>query len=161
MNEYIISIISVIVLTGVAAIILPDGRLGKFVKGIFAILTLVVILSPITAFFSDDIDYNGDIFDEKEMIINSEFLDYIDFKRKENYQTDLEKMLDKLGYESDVEIYYTSEDYKFKVTKVLINLKNSVMKDEYGHIVISEEIFETVCTYLSIERNSVEIYEDN
>ena len=52
MKAYILSIAGVVLLSAVATIIAPSGKMGKFVKGMTKLMTLLVILSPLVSWVS-------------------------------------------------------------------------------------------------------------
>ena len=52
MKAYVLSIAGVVLLSAVAAIISPSGKMGKFIKGMTKLMTLLVILSPLISWVS-------------------------------------------------------------------------------------------------------------
>ena len=131
MKEYILSIVSVILLTAAVGIILPEGKTGKFIKGIFAVATLVVILTPLTkigdyipAFETE----SGDV----EIGYDEEYLDYMYDKKSEVYAAEIESYIQEKGCESDVEIVYDCADYEFHIVKVSTNLYFSGISETKG-----------------------------
>ena len=56
MNSYLLSISVIVFLTSIISLILPDGKMGKYVKSFFSILILLVIISPIFKFDEFDFD---------------------------------------------------------------------------------------------------------
>ena len=52
MKAYILSIAGAVLLSAVITIILPDGKMGKFVKGGLKLVILVVLVSPFVNFFT-------------------------------------------------------------------------------------------------------------
>ena len=156
MTEYILSIISVILLTGAAGIVLPEGKTGKFVKSVFAVATLVVILTPLIRWKNSSLP----AFDNDYSIEYDEnFLDYIDFKESEYRSGVIEKMLREEGYESLVQLYYERIDNEFKITKVLIFLQNSGISGQDEHIYIPSEIIQAVADYCGVGTDKVVVNE--
>ncbi len=158
MKEYILSIVSVILLTAAVGIILPEGKTGKFIKGIFAVATLVVILTPLTkigdyipAFETE----SGDV----EIGYDEEYLDYMYDKKSEVYAAEIESYIQEKGCESDVEIVYDCADYEFHIVKVSTNLYFSGISEEDEHIYIMSEIQKAVAQYCGIEEEKVQINE--
>lgn len=156
MTEYILSIISVILLTGAAGIVLPEGKTGKFVKSVFAVATLVVILTPLIRWKNSSLP----AFDNDYSIEYDEnFLDYIDFKESEYRSGVIEEMLREEGYESLVQLYYERIDNEFKITKVLIFLQNSGISGQDEHIYIPSEIIQAVADHCGVGTDKVVVNE--
>ena len=54
MKVWIISIGAVILMTVISLYIIPEGKLGKHVKGIFSVLIIFVIINPVINFDMDN-----------------------------------------------------------------------------------------------------------
>lgn len=51
MKAYILSIAGVVLLTAVVSIIVPNGKMGKFIQGLGKLLTLSVMIAPFASLF--------------------------------------------------------------------------------------------------------------
>ena len=71
MNEWIMSIVGITALGVLMDILLPEGETNKYIKGIFALFTVFVIIYPLPKIANGDFDYNAlfDIFSDFELII--------------------------------------------------------------------------------------------
>ena len=159
MKEWIISIVAVVLITSIVCLILPQGKMGKFIKNIFSILTMLVIIKPII--YLKDFDYNFDnLGSNNEVTIQENFLDYIYSKRIEEYKQNCLKITKDFGVENaSVEIYYDIDNQAIKITLIEINLRDSVILSDKGHIHIKEGIITNISTYLNVEKNMVVINE--
>jgi len=160
MKEYILSIISVILLTGVAGIILPDGKMGKFVKSVFALITLVIILNPLVSLMRQFTsgNYEPTFGNDAEIKEDVEFIDYIEFTRARLMSEKAEEALKEKGYEGTVEVIYESIDYNFKIKKIKVNLKNKVIDGVDKHINI-EEVKQAVADALAVKKELIVVNE--
>lgn len=61
MRGWIIAIVGVVVLGVLLEIILPDGEVTKYIRGIFSIIVVVVIVTPIAQILSGDKKFEFDI----------------------------------------------------------------------------------------------------
>ncbi|MFR6056225.1 MAG: hypothetical protein ACLUHK_06545 [Eubacteriales bacterium] len=156
MTEYILSIVSVILLTGAVGIILPEGKTGKFIKSVFAVATLVVILTPLINLKGQEVPAFGG---NDDVVYDEGYFDYIDYEKSESMSDTLEKILKDEGYESLVQVYYERVDNKFKVTKVLIFLQNPGISGQDEHIYIPSEIIQAVASYCGIGEDKVIVNE--
>ena len=57
MKDWIISIVSVVLITNIVCLILPQGKMGRFVKNIFSILTVLVIIKPLIYLKNGNFDF--------------------------------------------------------------------------------------------------------
>ena len=74
MKEWIISITAVILITNIVCLILPQDKIGKYIKGIFSLLTMLVVIKPIINV--KDFSYNYDkIAKFDEIVLQEHFLD--------------------------------------------------------------------------------------
>ncbi len=164
MSTWVINVGTVIVITTVAGFLVPDGKLGKYVKGIFSLLVLLVMIKPIFSINIDEIEFS-DLFSGKEISYQEDYLDYIYSKNNANCQEKVNNLLKNISVENaDVKIYHLiTNDYEFQISKVTINLKNAVINSDKEHIDIIDEIKKSVSNSLSIDYNSVEVngYERN
>ena len=58
MKAYILAILGVVVVGILVDIIIPSGKINKFIKSIYSIFVVMVILNPIIKFFNNHSDFN-------------------------------------------------------------------------------------------------------
>ncbi len=54
--SWLLKVAAVALLTVLADVILPSGQINKYVKGLMAVVLLIVLVSPVVALFRQDID---------------------------------------------------------------------------------------------------------
>ena len=52
LSAWVLSIVGIVVLTLMVDIIIPEGKTGKYIKGVFAMLTVFVIAMPLPKIFN-------------------------------------------------------------------------------------------------------------
>ena len=157
MKDYILSIISIILLATAVGIILPEGKTGKFIRGIFALVTLVVILTPLmSGQLETTIVQSGS---QNEIQYDEDFLHFIDYEKSQRYADSIRSYVTENGYECDMEITYENEEYRFKIIKVSVNLKNSGISNGDEHIYKISEMKQTIAEYCGIDEGKVYINE--
>ena len=52
MKTYILSIAGVVLLTAIISIVVPNGKMGKFIQGMGKLLTLTVMIAPFATLFT-------------------------------------------------------------------------------------------------------------
>ena len=157
---WVITICSVVLLTTIITIIVPNGKTAKVIKGVFALLTTLIIISPISNVVNNGFSFNS--FENGNIIeIQQEFIDYIGGKRVEEYKKGCDKILTDIGISNaQIEIKYTLDDNNvFSIKNVNVNLKSAVINSNSTHIDIIKDVKKALSQYLSISENEVDVYE--
>ena len=160
MKDWIISITTVILLTSIICLILPQGKMGKYIKSIFSLLTMLVIIKPIINIKESDFYYEQ-IVGADNFVLQDNFIEYINNKRIDVYKQNCLKIINDIGIKNpEIDINYVIEDNQnIKISFVKINLQNSVIISDKQHIDIKEEMITDIASYLNINKNMVAIYE--
>ena len=160
MTNYILSIVGVVFLGVLVDVIMPDGEMNKYVKGVFSIISLCIILSPIPAFFKKDFDIGNLFYDNAAITVDSDFLDATNKQIKKQYENTLVVKLKDAGFDNvEVEILYDVSNYNFRIKKVILNITNMVISTNMPHINKYTEIVEITKKYLSVEESDIVINE--
>ena len=160
MKSWIISLGCIIIISALITMLLPEGKLGKFIKYYFSLIIMIVVIQPISKINNYNLNYDF-IFNEKQINIQLDYLEYVTEKRINNHILDCKKIAENLGIR-DVLIdinYNIDEKGEIILNKVYINLKNSVIISDKAHINIIVELKDSICDYLAIEEEQVVIYE--
>jgi len=160
MNSWLIGVVAIVFLISVLAIIIPEGRLGSFIKPFLSLTVVIVVFYPVFtgdsgSFFSKDTAaYRRIDYDEK-------YLSSMFDKKIENYQKNCVEILEKSGItNAPVKIKYNvKEDYSISIIKAFINLSDAVISSEKEHIDLLSEIKRDICDYLIIEEKDIIINE--
>ena len=72
MNAWLLSIVGVVSLGVLLEILLADGETAKYIKGVFALAVVLILVAPLPKFLNKDFDLND--FFGKEMQTQTTFL---------------------------------------------------------------------------------------
>ncbi len=160
MKQWTYSISAIVILASIIMIILPNGRTSTIIKSIFSLVIMLVIISPIKSLTNKEYTFEN-MFEENNLIIQEDYLEYITQKKLYIYKENVIKILENLGIKNATfEYEYTVSDlYEISFNKVFINLKNSVIQSENNHIIITENIKNSLSEYLEINKEFIEIYD--
>ncbi len=160
MKDWITSITSIIMITTIFSLIMPEGRMGKYIKAMFSILIIFLIVQPIIQLKNDQTSFTQ-IISENKMELQTNYIDYMTQKKVSTYQVECIKKIEEKGVKNaDVSIkYQLLENGDFNIVLVQINLENSVIISNKEHIDILEEITFSVANFLMINEDLVTIYE--
>lgn len=160
MKEWIISVGAVILITAIASLILPEGKMGNYLKGIFAFIVILVILQPIFSIRNIEPNLDG-ILDSNNVVLQDNYMDYVYDKKGQSISNNCTHILNKMGI-SDAEIlikFEKNDDYKNLIKNVQINLENAVIISDKEHIDIIEEIKIAISNFLNINIDKVVVNE--
>ena len=80
MSIWITSIVGVVTLGVLLDIIVPEGEINKYIKAVFALVTVLVIVAPLPRLIEADFDI-GNLFNEPgEMQTDESFLQQVDWQ---------------------------------------------------------------------------------
>ena len=157
MKNWVLSIGIIIIVISILTIILPSNKLGKLTKGIFSLIIILVIIQPIISFSNNNYQI-GDI-EYSEIIIQNDFIDYVNFTKIENLKQKCNQILKNYEIEgATVDILYENTNYTLIIEKCVINLSNAVINSNEEHIYIIKETKNLISELLLIDESKV-IYE--
>lgn len=160
MKEWVISVTVTVFSTSVISLILPSGKLSKYIKSIFSLIMVFVILQPVFKLRDVKFDFEA-VFNESEFVYQSDYLDYVNNKKIENYKENCVILLKDIGvenFETDI-IFSVNETSEIIVEKVVINLQNSVINSDKDHIDIIVDVKNVISEYFKISVCNVVVYE--
>ena len=128
MTGWILGIVGVVFLGVMVEIITPNGKTNLFIKSIFALVFMYVVMSPVLKLVKTSGLEFSEIFGKQE---TDEYLEQLILENKfkiENYLKENEIE----GVSVEIEGYSTAND--FIIDKVYVNLSNLVINEKYKHI---------------------------
>lgn len=150
MKEWLLSIVGVVFLSILFDLICPSGKINKFSKGIFGIISIAIILSPI---LNLKIDINENSY------VSSDLIENINKSKAEVYEKQIEAYLKEQGIDGvSVEVEYTLSENDFDITFVNIDSSNIVLSENLMNINKYEVIAKMVSQKFSISEERILIY---
>lgn len=159
LGGWILSILGVAVIGAVADLVLPSGRMNKFVKSVFAAVTVLLIVLPLPSLLQNGCD-KGKFLLNEDVPLQDDYLAYTASVKKEKLVQGLRAALESDGITlGDVEIDGDFSASVPRVEKVRINLSQVVMRGQTEHIHKYTTVRTKVAAYLTIDEDAVELYE--
>lgn len=154
MSGYLLSLLGVILLGVLVDAILPSGSTSKYISGIFAIIVMFVMISPVITWLKNDYKIT-EYFTTTEIQLNDKLLYSINNNKLNALEVEIQQELEDSGFAGvivDIKFELVAEDVK--ITQVLVDLnklvinKNLVNINKYvyirqvvqAHIAVSEEV---------------------
>ena len=134
MGGYLLSILGVVILGVVIDAILPSGGTSKYISGIFAIIVMFVIISPVLTWVKKG--YNiKDYFTLQDITLDEKLLYNINNSKFTELEKEIEQELSDNGYTNvKVDIQFNIESTNVKISQVLVDLSNLVINENYVNI---------------------------
>ncbi len=144
---WIISVVGVILLSVLTDVLLPEGQMNKYVKGIFSILLIFVIIAPLADFIRKDIEIsdllNFDMESDGIVVEKSEIVEM-----EESLHSDLET----LGIQCEKVVIFSRENNINTIVGVNVFLKE---KKEEKQVDMIRKI---ITNKINIEQEKIFIY---
>lgn len=146
MSGWVLSVTAVICLTVLLDIIMPDGQMKKYVKGIVSIIVIFVIITPLASIAVGEFDLT-----KGNITIDSDMLDNLESTSDRYRETQLEAMLSDDDITADVKI---ENDNGKKKVEVII--QNQVLSENEMNI-LKQKVKDTVTDFLGIDSGGVSV----
>ena len=144
MSGWVLSVTAVVCLTVLLDIIMPDGQMKKYVKGIVSIIVIFVIVTPLASLAVGKFDLT-----KGNITIDSDMLESLESTSDRYREIQLESMLSEDGITADVKI--VSENGKKKVEVII---QNQVLSENEMNI-LKQKVSKTVAEFLDIDDSDV------
>ncbi|MDD4839805.1 MAG: stage III sporulation protein AF [Clostridia bacterium] len=133
MSSWVLSIVGVVCLGVLLDLIVPEGQTNKYIKGVFALLVIFVIISPLPKLVGKNIDFS---FTQSSYETDKDYLLAVEEMKIENKENTLENLLLTSGYEAEVTILTSSTNQDSQNNSEII----SMSKIDNVQIVLSQEV---------------------
>lgn len=151
LQAYIISLISVSLLTAIAQIITPEGKLKSVCKTIFSFIVILTIISP---FVGGKLKINFDFENNlSDFTVDETAVNLIYEEREKLIEKSCERILEEngiIGVRADVV-------FNGKVEKVTLNFDDLRITEETEHINIISKTIDILSDFLSIKKEIIEV----
>ena len=142
MQAYIWAVCGAAIISALAAILLPEGKIGKFINGILKLFCLSVMLTPLFGLFGE-ISAEPPAGDDSTAgaELDSDFIEYMFGRRAKESASELKELLEEeFAVAVSTEILWDYAEYEYNVTDVNIKIENFGMYGDDEHIFIIGQI---------------------
>lgn len=156
-SAWILSIAGISVIGVLVELILPNGQTKKYVKGVFAFVVVMVIITPLPKIFESDFRVD-DIFEENAIIIQEDFVYQINRDRLEKIEEMIESDLSDEGFEKiKVKINANIFTTNMTIDAVFVDLSELVITKKAEHKNTNEVVINSVLKYVSVNKSDIVI----
>ena len=158
LSNWILSIAGIICVSVIVELILPDGQMNRYIKGIFSFIIILVVIMPIPKLLNRDFDFSN-IFDNSGYEINSDYLYQVNLDKMNSVKNEIEKQIEKRGYLNVVvsincDIFDNSMQYK----SIFVDLSDLVISGQAEHNNISKikkDISNIIMAIIDIDEEAI------
>lgn len=155
-SGWLLSVVGIVIISVLVDLILPEGEMQKYIKAIFSVFVVFVMISPVLKININDIDFNKFIYNQSSVEINEDYIKNYNNSYKENLEKVCVEQLNSKGFLGvKVEISLNMSTKRFQIEKVNVNLKNLVINNNGLHIDKYQEIKSIIISVLGIESEKV------
>lgn len=152
MTGWIMSIVGVVVIGVLIDVLTPEGESNKYIKGIYALIVVLVIASPIAKALKSDIDFSK--YFDQTFDTDSAFVDSVNDDRKQSDEQKITIYLKNCGYDGANVVIFQSTSNIYEIDRVNVDITLcSQTKEE-----CEEEIKKIV--FSAVNCNEVRVYDN-
>ncbi len=141
MKEYILAVCGSVVISALITLLLPEGKMGKFIGGILKLFCLLVMLMPLFQMFEKYRPWDGEIETSGEYEPDENFLMQAFKLQAETREREIEEEIAKeFSVEVDAELLWEYADYACNVTEIKIKIEDFGIYEENEHIFVIQQI---------------------
>ena len=132
MKGYILSVLGIVLVGIFVDVIVPNGAINKYIKSIYSIFVVAVMLNPLFNLLKNTKDFTIKYQDYE---VNVNLLNYIYKTRITEHEKELENSLKEQGFANvDIILNYSIENDELVYNICEINLQNLVINADKQHI---------------------------
>ena len=145
MDTYILSVCGAVILSAVAAMLLPEGRLGKFIGGILKIFCLLIIVLPLPSMLEGILPEKEDTDVSAETPLDETFLNKMFSLQMERQEQLIDERLEgEYGIVVSSQIVWELVGYECEIKQIEIGIEDFGIYGKDEHIFVIEQVKNTV-----------------
>lgn len=152
MTGWIMSIVGVVVIGVLIDVLTPEGESNKYIKGVYALIVVLVIASPIAKALKSDIDFSK--YFDSAFQTDSTFVDYVNDDRKDEDEQKIANSLKLRGYENAQVVIFERTGNIYGIDRVNVDITLCSQTKEKCEEEIKEIVKKTV------NCNEVRVYDN-
>lgn len=156
--SWALSILAVVVIGTVLDIFLSEKKLGKAVRGVFASLAVLIIISPVPSIITGCKNFDMDSFSQ-EITLDQNYLNYAEAQKKRALDEGLQAALTDKGYKN-VKADITAEfGIDIKISMVKLDLSGLAVAAPASNANKTEKVRELTADFLKVSKDIIVINE--
>ncbi len=138
------SIVGVICLGVLLEIVLPEGKMTKYIRGVFSLIVIIVIVSPLPSLLNKDWKFELDEYFK----IDADYQEQVGEDYKCSVERQIIKALNNEGVNADIDV----EMIGSRIERVYVYLERNPLVSDQAQSMGAKNI---ICQKLSIKADSI------
>ncbi len=155
-----LTILGLAVVMTVAEMLLPNGKLRKVIRSVFASVTALCIITPLPSLLKgvgESID--NAVFDTSTSITDGEYLEYIADEKRSIVERGAEEYLKTHGITGvTVEVEFDDGGFAVKSARIDLSKFSNIGITENGEHINKSEIIGLIAEYLGVGKEAIMTY---
>lgn len=157
-STWILSIAGVVCLSVIVELMLPDGQMNRYIKGIFSFIIIFVIIMPLPSLLGKEFDFSN-IFDYEEISVDDDYIYQLNLDKINIAREEIENEIESHGYEN-IKIYINADIFNNSLTfkSITVDISDLVISQnaEHNNITkIKEDITDIILNHVQIEKEEI------
>ncbi len=157
-STWILSIAGVVCLSVIVELMLPDGQMNRYIKGIFSFIIIFVIIMPLPSLLGKEFDFSN-IFDYEEISVDDDYIYQLNLDKINIAREEIENEIESHGYEN-IKIYINADIFNNSLTfkSITVDISDLVISQnaEHNNITkIKEDITDIILNHVQIEKEDI------
>ena len=151
LTKWLYQIIGIAAIGLLVDVIMPAGNMPKYIRKVFGIIVLMIMISPIVALSEGKFEINELIYGQ-DISADEGYIQTVEDSRKHLSEKYIGELLSEEGLDADVTVIYGDVE-----TSLYVDFKNNVLIEEDRHIYITEKILQIADEVLGIDEEQITI----
>ncbi len=132
-SSWIMSIAGVILLSAIVELIMPNGQINRYIKGIFSFIIVLVIIMPIPKLLNIKLDLSN-VFNSQEIVLQEDYLYQINLDKIMKTKEELERDIEEKGY-GEVVVSINADIFasQIEIKSIYVDISKIVIKGNAAH----------------------------
>ncbi len=158
-SSWLLSIAGIVCLSVVVELILPDGQINKYIKGIMSFLITLVIIMPVPKLLNSPKDYSNIFNFDQQIEADEEYLYQLNLNKVASLKSDIERAINNRGYQN-VCVYISCDIFQsnMQFRLITVDISNIVITENAEHKDISKikiDITRLVQKYINLDEEAI------
>lgn len=158
LSGWVLSIAGVVSLSVIVELIMPEGNLNKYIRGVFSFIIMLVIIAPLPSLVGKNFDFSN-ISLEGQYQLQEDYIYQMNVYKTQALQNDISNQIKQSGYDNVV-VSVSSENYssQFKIKAIYVELANLVINSQAQHtniVDIEKEILQIILSRANVDEAEV------
>ena len=158
-STWILSIAGIICISVIVELILPEGQMNKYIKGIFSFIVILVIIMPIPKLIGSNFDFSNILNYENSVNVDEDYIYQLNLNKLNLLKEDIESEINKHGYEN-VSFYINCNIFENKMNfkSITVDLNSLVISENAEHkdiTKIKKDITNIILSFIQIDEEEI------